>query len=56
MKKVSSFGILKEIWGNRKQIKEWLAIIQIVIEHVRNLIEDLTDDGKLNGSNKKAVK
>lgn len=52
-KKPSTFQLFKEFWKNRNKIKEILQILAIVIAHVRNLIEDLADDGKLNGSNKK---
>lgn len=53
IKKPSTFQIFTEFWKNRNKIKEILQIVTIVISHVRNLIEDLADDGKLNGSNKK---
>lgn len=52
-KKPSTFQLFTEFWKNRNKIKEILQILSIVISHVRNLIEDLADDGKLNGSNKK---
>lgn len=52
-KKPSTFKLFTEFWKNRNKIKEILQILSIVISHVRNLIEDLADDGKLNGSNKK---
>lgn len=56
VKKPSTFQLFKEFWKNRNKIKEILQIVTIVISHVRNLIEDLADDGKLNGSNKNKVK
>jgi len=46
-----NFGILKDIWSNFDNIKEILRIIGIVVKHLKNLLEDLADDGKLNGSN-----
>ena len=44
---------LNEIWANRQMIREVLNILKIVLTHANNLFEDLADDGKLNGSNKK---
>lgn len=49
--KLQSFGVLKDLWSNRTTIKEVLNLISIIVKHLKNLFEDLMDDGKLNGSN-----
>ena len=46
-----NFGFLGDIWANFDNIKEILRIVGIVVKHLKNLLEDLADDGKLNGSN-----
>lgn len=46
-----NLGLLTDIWKNIDNIKEIIRIISIVVKHLKNLLEDLADDGKLNGSN-----
>lgn len=46
-----SIGMISDLWSNIDKIKEILRVASIVVKHLKNLIEDLTDDGKLNGSN-----
>lgn len=47
------FSLFSLIWQNREKIVEYLGHIQTVAKHLKNLIDDLKDDGKLNGSNVK---
>ncbi len=44
-------GVIGDIWKNIDNIKEILRVVSIVVRHLKNLIDDLRDDGKLNGSN-----
>ena len=49
-----AWGFFSMIWENRDVIVEVINKIQIVAKHVKNAIEDLKDDGKINGSNKES--
>lgn len=45
------FSVFSLLWENKERIMEVISIVQKVAKHAKNLIEDLQDDGKLNGSN-----
>jgi len=45
--------LFREFWKNREQIRQIVNIVQMITKHVGNLLDDLRDDGLLNGSNLK---